>query len=473
MAGVGVVRTQRESNAGAAFWTPANLAHVTGGAWLREPRNPDAPLAGVGTDSRAVAKDSVFIAIPGEKFDGHDYVPQALSSGAAMAIVSKDGGWPMGDGGWGILQVGDTIGALQQLARAYRDALRVGGCRVIAITGSNGKTTTRNLIHTVLSAGHTGTQSPKSFNNHLGVPLTLLAARPEHDFVVVEIGSNHPGEVAALADIVRPDAAVITSIGHEHMEFFGTLENVAKEEFSVLRFVAEGGLAVVPEPQRLPQGFDARSAELSGTSRITPVIFENDAAVPDDLPLHGEHNRRNAAAAAAVGRWFGLDDATIRDALRHAEPVAGRFQPLRYGASGGVTVFNDAYNANPSSMHAALRTFAQIDVPPSGRRIAILGDMFELGAEAPTLHRQTAEVIAGLPEGAIALVITVGQLSMFTAEALRRVWPGERVHAVPMWSDDVPAQIAAMLRENDLVLLKGSRGMRLERLLPAIEARFA
>lgn len=449
------------SLAHADFWTPDHLARVTRGRWLAEPR-AEVALAGVNIDTRSLRPGQVYVAIRGERFDGNTFTNQALQAGAAMAIVDRD---VEVQAKGPVLRVDDTVAALQAMAAAYRDALREAGCRVIAITGSNGKTTTRNLIHTVLSAKLRGTQSPKSFNNHLGVPLTLLGAslEPPDDFVVVEIGSNHPGEVAALGKIVRPDAAVVTSIGHEHMEFFGALENVAKEEFSIAGFVE--GPVFVPASHRLPAGFEAPT---------TAMVFEDDAAVPSDLPLPGEHNRRNAAAAAAVARWFGLDDATITRALRGAKPVDGRLQRIEIGS---VSVIHDAYNANPSSMAAALRTLATLPVAQSGRRVAILGDMFELGDEGPQLHRGTAEVIAGIERetpGAIAAVVTIGSLSMFTADALQRAWPTapERVRPFAAWSDDLPAQVAALLRPSDLVLLKGSRGMKLERLLPAIEATF-
>jgi UDP-N-acetylmuramoyl-tripeptide--D-alanyl-D-alanine ligase len=459
----------------AEFWTPTGIAAATGGQWLTPPRDPRARVVGLGTDTRTLAPGQAYLAIRGDRFDGHDFVARAFDGGAAMAIVEDNcDTTAAGAGGTErcILGVPDTVAAMQAMARLWRGVLGRGGCRVVAVTGSNGKTTTRHLIHAVLSKTLSGTQSPRSFNNHLGVPLTLLAAQADHGFVAVEIGSNHPGEVAALAAIARPDAAVVTGVGHEHMAFFRTLANVAAEEFSVVRFVASGGLIVAPAEAHLGgEGevvaiAEAMLEEARRAASLRLVRFGDDPAVPDDFPLPGEHNRRNAAAAAAVGRWFGVGDDDIAAALAAATPVEGRMQRLDLA---GVTVYHDAYNANPSSMAEALRTFAHL--PTHGRRVAILGDMFELGDEAPDLHRRTADIIAELPAGAIRVAVTIGRLSMFTAEALARRCPGLPVHGFAQWSDDVPTRVAELLEPGDTVLLKASRGMKLERLVPAIENR--
>jgi len=231
-----------------AFWTPQQFELVTAGTWVHAPADADARLAGVSIDSRTIRPGEVFVALPGERFDGHDFLERAAEAGAAILIVEEEAAVDRGvmPDGCAILQVQDTYATLRQLGRAYRGWLAAHNVTVIAVTGSNGKTTTRHLIHAACSAKLSGTQSPKSFNNHIGVPLTLLAASVEDDFVVVEIGTNHPGEVAALGELVRPDAAVITSVGEEHMAFFGTLEAVAVEEASIGRFVRPGGFVVTP-----------------------------------------------------------------------------------------------------------------------------------------------------------------------------------------------------------------------------------
>ena len=223
------------------FWTYQNLADVTKGTWLVEPDNLGDVVAGLWHDTREIQPGQAYLAIKGDQFDGQDFIDKAFEAGAALAIVSAEPATshqPPAP----LLQVDDTIQALQDLARAYRAELKAGGCKVIGIAGSNGKTTTRHLIHHVLThAGLKGTQSPKSFNNHLGVPLTLLSALPGDDFVACEIGTNHPGEIDFLSAIARPDIAVITSIGEEHLEFFGDLENVAQEELSIIPHVMPSG----------------------------------------------------------------------------------------------------------------------------------------------------------------------------------------------------------------------------------------
>lgn len=511
----------------ATFWTPAAIARTLQGKWLTPPAGPDEPAAGLTIDSRTLASGQVFLAIAGDRFDGHDFVATALTtSNARIAIVQRDD--PAYHDIPGCLLVADTVTALQTLARAWRQVLRASDCKVIAVAGSNGKTTTRHLIYTAIAgdavsssefrvsssdtqAGAaannakrrtrnsklTGTQSPKSFNNHLGVPLTLLAAKAAHDFVVVEVGSNHPGEVAALADIAQPDAAVITSVGKEHLEFFKTLDGVAKEEAAILHNLPAGGLAAVeaqawshiakhvtlPQSatlQRFGQRVDADAklelelthfTQTSDASAFDVAFADGSPALKGlTLPMLGRHNASNALAAVAVARWLGAPDEAIRQRLASATAVEGRLQRLNLGqAPEQVTIIHDAYNANPDSMAAALHTLA--DQTAAARRVAILGDMFELGDLAPDEHRAIGKLLAGEP--AIERVVLIGKLAMFIAEALQADPDPHRVSMYPQWTDDLPAEVARMLAPGDMVLLKASRGMQLERLLPAIKARFA
>jgi len=363
------------------------------------------------------------------------------------------------------------------------------------VGGSNGKTTTRNLIHHVLSAKLKGTQSPKSFNNHIGVPLTLLAARESDDFVVVEIGTNHPGEIAALAQIVRPDVAVITSIGREHMAFFKTLQGVADEEATLLRYVQSGGLAMTPCDSvqsellhhfliELPENIT--KIEFGFSSLKKPTIqptaagyaFTLNDGVVFELPLLGRHNVNNACAAICVARWMNLKDADIQHSLATATGVPMRLQlvPLDDGPP-RTAVINDAYNANPDSMQAALEQWLDypLDDAKHLRRVAVLGDMLELGDAAPDEHRAIGQRLADrlTSRGAAdpAHIIVIGRLAVFYAETLARGWSQDHLTIIPAWSDAVPAQVAAVIRPGDLILLKASRGMELERLIPAMEAK--
>jgi UDP-N-acetylmuramoyl-tripeptide--D-alanyl-D-alanine ligase len=438
----------------AAFWTPATFADITAGRWLMPPPDAGAPLGGLGIDSRSLAPGEAFVAIAGERFDGHGFLEQVQAAGAGLAIVEQDV-TPPADGPLAVLRVESTVGALQALAAGWREMLRSAGCRVVSVCGSNGKTTTRHLIHHVLThAGLVGTQSPKSFNNHLGVPLTLLGARAEHDFLVAEIGTNHPGEIAALASVVRPDIAVLTSIGEEHLEFFGDLTGVAQEESAVLEHVADGGTAILPLENRLPVALT-----IPAQPKFEVRRFDLDPLTAG-LPLPGEHNRLNASAASAVARCFGISEDRIASAWPAAGHAPMRGEVLHGDNPARPTVINDAYNANPTSMRAALAVLAAYPAP----RIAVLGDMLELGEVTASAHHDIAALAADTAERCVL----IGPHFAAAQSAL----DGQTVAAHAAWSETLAAEIAAALPADATVLIKGSRGMALERLLPALDARF-
>ena len=516
-----------------SFWSTTHLQAVTAGRWLVPPAAEAGALQGLSIDSRAISPGQVFLALKGEHFDGHDFLAQAAQK-AGLLIVADETKAPLrpvqevdprrlphppaaASGGAGqplvgmppvpspqtslartrlpILLVPDTLAALQRLGAAYRDHLHDRGCKVIAITGSNGKTTTRHLIHTVLSSRFRGTQSPKSFNNHIGVPLTLLAAGEMDNFVVVETGTNHPGELAALGAIVRPDAVVLTSIGEEHMEFFGDLAGVAREEAAMLPWRRPEALVVIAEqawpyvqPLYQPQPGERliRYGAAPGDEQATLQAWGLGSAANGgwsfqvqgtkfEVPLPGRHNALNALATLAVGRWMGMEDAAIATALRTARPAEHRGEVLHLGPAGaGLTLIDDAYNANPASMRQALGVLAGFPPPAAGgRRVAVLGDMLELGSQAPDLHRQVGDTIASRyrqPPDQVDHVITIGRLAMFIAEALARGgWPGEAMSSFAQWSDDLPSRVAGLLKPGDVVLIKASRGMKLERLIVEME----
>lgn len=519
-----------------SFWTAQSLQQTTGGRWLIQPPTSGVATRGLSTDSRNIQPGQGFLALRGDRFDGHNFLPQALERGASTLIVSEE---PTPDllkaaqaMGRGVLAVRETLAALQDLARAYRQLLRERGTIVIGLTGSNGKTTTRHLIHSVLCSSLRGTQSPKSFNNHIGLPLTLLAADPTDDFVVAELGTNHPGEIAQLAAIAQPDVAVITNIGTAHLGAFGTRDAIAAEKASLLRFVSPTGLVIIPGDEPLLLGLlrtipaTATVVRFGGSTRndlqlldcsiraqglnfnvaIKPLPARQrpstSRTTPDRrslatfvyrLPLFGRHNALNALPAIAIAHWMGIDMAKAADALAAVQGVPMRLQVVLLGQpEQPLLILNDGYNANPESIRAALATLSEFQPPlPTGRRIAVLGDMFELGHDGPAIHRQLAETIAslGLPlrashpaiqshtrspaPGPVDLAIFIGDLSRHTADALSQHRPPESVHAFPQWSDSLPHQVASLLRPGDLVLIKASRGMRLERLIPAIQARFS
>lgn len=449
-----------------SFWSLDSLCQHSGGKWLVAPASARTDATGISTDTRSLTPGQAFIAIKGETHDGHDHAQRAIDAGASMLIVDRPITPPAGTPSCPIALVPDTRRALGVLAAAYRATLRA---KVIAICGSNGKTTTVRLVHAALAASLRGTASQKSFNNDLGVPITILSAKPDDQYLICEVGSNAPGEIAALASIVRPDIAVITSIGREHLQGFGDIAGVAREEASVLKFLRPGGLAILtadaPDLRPLARCVSritwfgvAADASLRATN-IRHELIDNAARLCFDagpsritLPLIGEHNASNALAALAVAREIGVPDAAAISGLASATGPEMRLAITRLAVTGGhATIINDAYNANPESMLAGLRTLASLGtLNGTSRRVAILGDMLELGTAEASSHTE----ILTAARAAANLVLTIGP--RFAAAG-----------GSPEMSttDDAISHARAALRDGDVVLLKGSRGMRLERLL--------
>ena len=464
------------------FWDPENIRRVTAGRWLQRSAGgvPQEPT-GVSTDSRSIRRGQVFIALRGERFDGHDYLGAAAEAGAAMLIVDREAAGnacaaPHAD----VLLVEDAYAALRRLAAAYRRTLHA---TVVAVTGSVGKTTTKQLIHAVLATRMTGTASPKSYNNHIGVPLTLLNAAPADRYVIVEVGTSGPGEIAALAQIVEPDVAVITHIGTAHLERLGSKAAIAAEKASLLRHLREGGLAVVNGDAReldahlravgrlIRYGWgEANDLRLTACDADDAgVRFTVNGRADFALSMLGEHNAVNALAAVAVGRHLNLSDEQIAAGLRRAKPEAMRLNLKRFGAGDRrLTVIDDAYNANPDSMAAAIGVLGRL-ATEGGRRVAVLGDMAELGEQAAELHRELGRQLGATD---IDRAVLIGPLMLYAAEALQRAWPVDRVHAIAAWSDATADEVAALIEAGDTVLIKASRAAGLERLLPAIAGRF-
>jgi UDP-N-acetylmuramoyl-tripeptide--D-alanyl-D-alanine ligase len=478
-------------------FTPAWIQHVTAGRWLTPPADADATLPGFAIDSRAIRPGQVFLALKGENFDGHAFVGAAIKAGASLAIIDREDAAGFGTdrpqaaglnahaATPGMLLVDNTLDALQRLAVAYRELLRKAGCTVIAVVGSNGKTTTRHLIHAVLSARFKGTQSPKSFNNHIGVPLTLLGASLDDRFVVAEVGTNHPGEIAARGDVLRPDAAVVTCIGQEHLEFFGDLRGVAEEEAAISRFVSPDGVIFIERDARkwiteaksfndsielIEFGLGTDGAAQARSQHGDRQRFAISDATTIDLPLLAPHDINNALAAVAVGRWMGMDGGDIKKALERVKPMPGRLEVKHFGP---VTVIDDSYNANPDSMRAALDVLKAYPIGPNGRRVAILGDMLELGAICEEAHREVGQtVLHMLDAGVLHHVSLVGPRMADAASIIDADTPGPGTRRDHELNDEVINAIIRSLRPGDVILCKGSRGLRLERIMPKVKQRF-
>ncbi|MFG0330511.1 MAG: UDP-N-acetylmuramoyl-tripeptide--D-alanyl-D-alanine ligase [Phycisphaerales bacterium] len=466
------------------FWSPDRFRAATQGRWLQRPdAHADSTeterLTGVCIDSRAVEPGVAFIAIRGERFDGHDFVDAAAAAGAALIVIDREACVSQSGSCERVLLVEDTRRALGQLAAAYRKEF--GSLRVVAITGSNGKTTTKRLVHAALTTTLRGRMSPKSFNNDIGVPLTLLSARAGDQYLVVEVGTNAPGEIAALGKLIEPDLAVITNIGRSHLAGLGSVEGVAREKLSLLSCLAEGGWAITNadspglESLRLEGMNHLRfGASESADIRISSVQADADGVsftlnggTAWRVPLVGGHHAWNAAAAIAVARRFGLDDEAIAQGLHAVETDPLRFRTTAFR---GATVYNDAYNANPESMLAALRTFQSV-TPAGSRRILVLGAMLELGDHAPSTHDEIVDEIARLDtESPFERVVLLGAEFADASARLTRRWSDGRVEWIERLDDAESARIAEMIDPGSFVLLKGSRGVGLERILEAEEA---
>jgi len=427
---------------------------------------------GVSTDSRAVKPGEIFFALAGRRCDGHDFVRDALARGAAAAVVSRPLPVEPGDRKR-VVRVADTLRALGESARAYRRAWR--GV-VVAVTGSNGKTTTREMIHHILQDSVPCKRSPKSFNTDVGVPLTLFLADAEDKALIVEMGTNAAGEIAHLAAVAEPDMGVVTNVGESHLEGLGSLDGVARAKGELLEALPGPGTAFLnaDDPRcgflRMRAnctvetfGLD-RDADVRGMD-VQPTAQGHDFAVSGSvrasLRVPGLHNVRNALAALAVGRRLGVP---LQDAAERLGDF--RLPDLRCQVERihGVTVVADCYNANPVSMRAALETFGAMTTV--GRRAAVFGDMLELGEESIHFH----ENLGGEAAKKVDALWAVGRYAGLVAESARaHGLKGPARGGADL--GEIADEVFDYLRPGDALLVKGSRGMRLEELVERFRAR--
>jgi UDP-N-acetylmuramoyl-tripeptide--D-alanyl-D-alanine ligase len=419
--------------------------------------DPALTIGSICTDTRKLTPGCLFIALSGENHDGHHHLQTAAAGGAAAALVHEDclAHLPM-------IRVDNTRKAMGRLATHVRQQLRG---TVIAVAGSNGKTGTKNLIDSVLKGALTGTISPKSFNNDIGVPLTIFDADPAQDYTVLEVGTNHPGEILNLSNIAQPDVAIISSIGAEHLEFLGDIEGVIAENAQIIAGLNPGGLLLIngdcPPLAAAVSSYPGRIVTFgfgpANQLRAMNIVCDENGVrftlngKPYAIPLLGRHTAVNALAAIATAEYLGVNDQAIRAGLATAK---GPEMRLQLQTAGRITILNDAYNANPHSMQAALETLR--DMNTNGRKIAILGDMRELGITADGYHRQIGQFAAGCT---IDQLICVGEKARLIAEEYRKAGLTAEVYVT---AEKCAAQVGQMVRDDDLVLLKASRGMKLE-----------
>lgn len=427
---------------------------------------------GVGTDSRTVQPGDCFFALTGER-DGHQYVAEALAQGAACAVVSRP--CPGVDATSApLIKVSDTLQALAQCAQAYR---RQGNYLVVGITGSVGKTSTRWITAHCLKSKYRVHQSPKNFNNYIGLPLTLLSANADDEVIVAEMGSNAPGEIADLSHIAEPDAAVVTNAHAVHLEGFGSVETVMREKVSIGEGLKPGGpLFVTADIQAL--------ADLALTEYASPILFgmnpycdipaqdvtygPNSSRVKIqgtdiDIPLPGPGNVANTLAAWAVCRHLSLSIETFAAAMKTLPPVAMRGEMLELEH---LAVICDCYNANPASMKNALAILAS-QAKPNQRCVFVAGDMAELGPESEALHAALGHDIA---ESRVDLLVAVGPLSAIAAETAKAK-TNNRLQ-IECFEDTISACTAlkSLIQTGDLILVKGSRSARLEQAVDVLKS---
>jgi len=453
--------------------TLIEIRQAVGGRALTPVPAEAKPIGVVSTDSRQIAPGSLFVALRGDKFDGHQFLARAAADEAVAAIVERAPTELIA--GLHLIGVADSRQALGRLAATARKSLRG---KVIAVAGSNGKTGTKHLIHAALSPKMRGTVSPKSFNNDVGVPLTLLPAEPSQDYVVVEMGTNHRGEIRALTKMALPDIGVITNCGVEHLAGLGDLAGVRIENATITEGMNEKGLLVVNgddqellasvssfRGRRITFGFNP-SNDLFATDiecGIDGVRFRlNNSRLIINIPLLGKHTAVNALAAIAIARRLGVAEEAVVAGLAKA---TGPEMRLQHTEAGGVTIINDAYNANPNSMRAALETLAGLK--PRTRRVAILGDMLELGESSEQYHREIGQFAGSCGLGVLACV---GENAQHIAKAV-----GMSADCVMRYPDAQAAadDVPKWLNDGDLVLLKGSRGIQLELVARAIGQRLS
>lgn len=430
-------------------------------------------------DSREVTGGELFIALKGEHADGHMYINAVFEKGACWAMVSRQ--WYDAQGsvelppGKGFIVTDDTVAGLQQLATIYRSKFSIP---VVAIGGSNGKTTTKEMVASVLGVAFKVNMSRGNRNNHLGVPLTLLQLRPDTDIAVVEMGINHPGEMALLASIARPTHALLTNIGHEHLEFLLDLDGVAAAEIPLFDYLRQrGGIAFVnADDLRLSAAGEgmagsvtygiakspahscwAREISVNRAGQLSFLLCSDFGTEMVVLNFTGKHNVINAVAAAAVGHHFGLSLSQIREGLEGLAPARG-WKRLEVVDSCGLRILNDTYNANSDSMRLAIDTLC--DIPCSGKRIAVLGDMLELGVAGDAEHEA---ISCYLQRSSVDMLFTFGE----RARIFGREVPGLcRGHFESR--EKLLEALLRVLQEGDIVLIKGSRGMKLERVVDAL-----
>ncbi|WP_214484431.1 UDP-N-acetylmuramoyl-tripeptide--D-alanyl-D-alanine ligase [Bacillus sp. SM2101] len=430
-------------------------------------------IEGVSINSREIQHGNLFIPIIGERFNGHDFVNDAFEQGAVASLWQK--GQPNMPKGRPLIVVDDTLMALQKLAAQYRQQLNV---KVIGITGSNGKTTTKDLISEVLSTNYKVLKTEGNFNNHYGLPLTLLRLEEDTDIAVLEMGMSGRGEIQLLSEIARPNAAVITNIGESHLQDLGSREAICEAKLEIIAGLQPGAPLVYngDEPLLLERvsNLDGELISFGKNERnnfkVTSISQQSDQtlfsinqshSISYILPVLGEHNVYNALAAIATARYFHVSWDKIKEGLEKVKLTNMRME--RIVAPSGLTIINDAYNASPTSMKAAIHLLNEL--PNFSRKFVVFGDMLELGENEIEFHRSIGKML--LP-AKVDYVFTLGRLGAEIAHEAQKVFPAERTR---IYSDkkELIREVKEIIQANDVMLVKASRGMELEEVVEALK----
>lgn len=438
-------------------------------------------IAGISTDTRSIKHGEIFFALHGKNYDGHNFIKQAIINGALGGVVSDSKKIENlslnGSDKVNLIEVSDTLRALGDLAKYYRQNLQT---KFIAVTGSNGKTTTKDMVYHILKNFKNVSRSRNSFNNFIGVPLTIFGADLTHDFCVVEMGTNAPGEIKRLSEIISPNFTILTNISHTHLEGLGSIKGVASAKAEFIENMDEDGTLITNADDtwcsQIAGRFNGKvvnfgfgeNAQIKASKvkrNKSGFTFTVNKSFTINLPVLGKHNIYNSLASIALCNAIGIRMEDMCEGF-----VDFKLPPMRMEkrVCGDVIAINDGYNSSPSSMSAALDEFSQLPAP--GRRIFVCGDMLELGKDTERLHKEIGKRVAS---SKVDILWTVGPFSRFVAEgAIANGMPSENVFSYDT-SEETCSLVASQLKSKDTVFIKGSRRMKLERVSRQIENYFS
>ncbi len=455
-----------------------DILDATGGALISG--DPNKVLRGISIDSRSIKRGDLFIALRGVRFDGHQFAKEALAKGGEGVIIENEslrGGKPPGQEKKAVITVGDTLRALGDIARWWREKHPIP---IIAVVGSNGKTTTKEIIATLLEGTFRVLKTLGNRNNLVGLPLTILDLGPKHNIAVLEMGMNIKGEIRRMTEIANPDVGLITNISEAHLEGLGTFEELIKAKGELWDTMRPDGVIVVNHDDSNvmklakrypgkkvtfglegPSDVMARGLLIEGSKGGRFTLTLRGGEVEVSFPMMGIASTYNALAGAAVASVFGIQREDIKERLEGFKPFSMRMEVIR--VEGGATIINDAYNANPKSMELALKTLS--DVKEAGRGIAVLGDMMELGQFSDEAHASIGEKVALF---GVDLLFTLGQRAEIIAQKARQAGLNEDRVVATRDHRDLILHLKKTIRRGDWILVKGSRAMSMEKIVSGL-----